>query len=109
MTTEGYGRRIMGVGPYYRERCKNQVACSKCGEMPAVGSLSIHMMTQHGRAARRRRQWTPLATGSGPQSYRISFSAKGGPQKCPVEGCLGRVVKSRLAVEQTLTGTEINE
>ena len=49
------------------------------------------MMTQHGRSAERRRQWTTLAVGSCPKSYRMSFPAKGGPQKCPVEGCMGRV------------------
>ena len=32
----------------YRQGLKDQVACRECGEMLAVGSLSIHLMTQHG-------------------------------------------------------------
>ena len=59
--------------------------------MLAVGSLSSHLMTQHVRAAGRRRQWNTPSAVSGPQSYRMSFPAKGGPQKCPVEGCPWRV------------------
>ena len=91
LTMEAYGRRITGVGPTYRERLKVQVACGECGEMLAVGSLSSHLMTQHVRAAGRRRQWNTPSAVSGPQSYRMSFPAKGGPQKFPVAGCSGRV------------------
>ena len=91
LTTDAYRSRITGVGPSYRKIHKDQVACGKCGEMLAVGSLSSHLMTQHGRAAKRRRQWTTPAAGSGPQRYHKSFPEKGGPQKCPVEGCPGRV------------------
>ena len=80
------------MGPTYRERLKYQVSCGKCGEMLEVGYLSSHLMTQHGREAGRRRQWNTPAVGSGPWSYRMSFPAKGGPQKCPVSGCPGRVV-----------------
>ena len=65
---EAYRRRITGMGPSYRERIKDQMACRECGEMLATGSLSIHLMTQHGRAAGRRRQWTTPAAGSGTQS-----------------------------------------
>ena len=79
------------MGPSYRERLKDQVACRECGEMLAVGSLSSHLMTQDGRVAGRRRQWTTPAADRGAQSYRMSFPEKGGPQKCPVEGCPGRV------------------
>ena len=49
------------------------------------------MMTEHGRAAKIRRQWSTPAAEIGPQTYRMSFLAKGGPRKCPVAGCLGRV------------------
>ena len=91
LTTDTYGRRVTGVGPTYRERQKGQVACGECGEMLTVGSLSSHLMTQHGRAAGRWRKWSTPAAGVGPQIYRMSFPAKGGPRKCPVEGCLGRV------------------
>ena len=60
--------------------------------MLTVGSLSSHLMTQHGRAAGKRRQWITPAAGSGPHSYRISFPENRGPHKCLVEGCPGRVV-----------------
>ena len=50
LTTAEYGRRITGRGQSYRERLRDQVACRECGEMLAVGSLSSHLMTQHGRA-----------------------------------------------------------
>ena len=79
------------MGQSYRERLRDQVACGECGEMLVVGSLSSHLMTQHGRAAGRRRQWTTLDAGRGTLSYRMYFPGKGGPQKCSVEGCPGRV------------------
>ena len=91
LTTKAYGRRILGVGPSNRYRCKDQVACGKCGEMLEVGSLSSHLMTQHASAEERQRQWTTTAARSGPQSYQMSFPTKGGPHKCPVEGCPGRM------------------
>ena len=98
LTTEAYGRRVTGVGPTYRERLKGQVACGECREVLAVGSLSSNLMTQHGRAAGRQQQWNTTAAGSGSQSYRISFLAKGGPQKCPVAGCPSRVA-TRTAMQ----------
>ena len=66
LTTETYGRRIMGMGPSYREILKDQVDCGECGEMLAVGSLSSHLINKHGRAAGRRWQWTTPAVGRGP-------------------------------------------
>ena len=54
LTTEAYRKRVMGVLPTYRERQKGQVACRECGEVLAVVSLLIHLMTQHGRAVGRR-------------------------------------------------------
>ena len=86
------------MGQSYRERLKDQVACGECRKMLAVGSLSIHLMTQHGKAVGKRRQWTTPAAGRGPQSCRMSFPAKGGPQKWPVEGCPGRVA-TRTAMQ----------
>ena len=91
ITTAAYGRRIMGEGKSYIERQRDQVECEECVEQLAVGSLSIHMMTQHGKAAGQRRQWTTPAEGRVPQEYRRSFPTKGGPRACPVEGCPGKM------------------
>ena len=88
-----YGRRVTGEGPTYRERLKGQVACDECGELLAAGSLSSHMMTQHGRVAEIRRKWINPTAGTGPQTYRITFPANGGQQNYPVEGCMGRLAK----------------
>ena len=63
LNKEVYGRRVTGVGPTYRERLKGQVACGECGDMLEVGSLSSHMITQHGRAAGIRRKWSTPAAG----------------------------------------------
>ena len=52
--------------------------------------MSSHLMTRHGKAAGRRRQWTPQ-TEAGSQVYRMSFPAKGGPRRCPVEGYPGKL------------------
>ena len=96
LSTAAYGRRVTGLGPTYMVRLKGQVAYSDCGEMLEAGSLSSNMMTQHGRAAEIRRQWSTPTVGIGPQTYRISFLAKGGPRKCSVAGCLGRVATRTL-------------
>ena len=50
-TEEAYGRRITGEGRSYAERQRERVECVECGELPAVGSMSIHLMTRHGKAA----------------------------------------------------------
>ena len=85
-TTEAYGRRIMVMGQSYRERLRDQVDCGECGDMLVVSSLSSNLETHHGRAAGRRQQWNTPPAGRGPQSYLMSFTTKGGPQKFPVEG-----------------------
>ena len=97
LSTVAYMRRVTGVGPTYRERLKGKVACGGGGEMLAAGSLSSHVVTKHRREAEIRQQWSTTAAGIGPQTYRISFPAKGGPRKCPVAGCPGRVA-TRSAV-----------
>ena len=56
-----------------------------------MDALPISSIVMIGRAVWRRRQWNTPATGVGPQIYRMSFPEKGGPQKCPVAGCPGRV------------------
>ena len=77
-TEEAYGRRVTGEGKSYTERQRKPVECLECGEQLAVGSMSSHLMTRHGKAAGRRRLWTPQIE-SGATKYRMSFPAKGGP------------------------------
>ena len=50
-TEEAYGRRITGEGRSYVERQQERVECVECGEYLAIGSMSSHMMTRHGKAA----------------------------------------------------------
>ena len=35
--------------------------------------------------------WNTPSAGTGPWTHRMPFPEKGGPQNCPVVGCLGRV------------------
>ena len=58
-TEEAYGRRLTGVGRSYAERQLERVVCGECGEVLAVGSMSSHLVTRHGKAAARRQLWTP--------------------------------------------------
>ena len=87
-TTEGYRRRLTGVGSTLKERQRDRVACGECEAELAAGSMSSHMMTRHGKAAPRRHLWAPQMTG-GPRLYKMIFPTKGGRQQCPVEGCPG--------------------
>ena len=87
-TQEAYGRRLTGEGKSYTERQHEWVECAECGEQLAVRSMSSHLVTRHGKAARRRCQWTPQKD-TGAQIYRMSFPTKGGPRRCHVEGCPG--------------------
>ena len=85
-----YGRKMTGEGPTYRERQKERVQCGECGKEMAAGSLASQRMTQHGQATDQRWSWEASDTGGEPQTYRLDFPTKGGPQSCPVEGCPGR-------------------
>ena len=86
-----YGRRVTGEGPTYRERLKVQVLCGACGELWAAGSLTSHLLTQHGSLKEARRRWSNPAAGDGPQTFRMTFLTRGVPRNCAVEGCLGQV------------------
>ena len=88
-TTAAYGRRITGEGQSYRERLRSQVACKECGEILAVGSLSSHLMTQHGRATGQLRQWTNPAAGRVPQVYWVSITEKGDSGHALCKGAQG--------------------
>ena len=96
-TEEAYSRRITGVGRSYAESQRERVVCEECGELIAVGSMSSHLMTRHGKAAARRHLWAPQADG-GLRTYKMSFPAKGGRRRCPVEGCPG-VLATQTAMQ----------
>ena len=87
-TEEAYSWRVTGVGKSYAERQQERVACEECGEVIAVGSMSIHLMTRHGKAAARQHLWAPQTDG-GTRTYKMSFPAKGDRRRCPVEICPG--------------------
>ena len=91
ITQVEYGRRLTGEGKSYRERQRDWVECKEFGFQLVVGSLSIHLMTRHGKAAGQRRQWTTPTEGRVSQEYWISFPAKGGPRRYPMEGCPGKL------------------
>ena len=57
----------MGEGRSYREQQRDQVECEECGEQLVVGSMSSHLMTRHGKSARRRSQWTTTTEDRAPQ------------------------------------------
>ena len=76
------------MGRSYTERQRERVACGECWEVLAVGSMSSHLMTRHGKVAAQRQRWTPQAVG-GPRTYKMYFPAKGGLRRCPVEECSG--------------------
>ena len=62
-TEEAYGWRLTGVGRSYTERQRERVACGECGEVLAVGSMSINLITRNEKAAARRQLWIPQADG----------------------------------------------
>ena len=85
-TEEAYRRRITEEWRSYAERQRERIECVECGELLAVGSISSHLMTQHGKAAGRQSLWIPH-TERGAKTYRMSFPKKGRLRRCPVEGC----------------------
>ena len=85
---ETYGGKITGEKRSYAERQRERIECVECGELLAVGSMLSHLMNRHWKAAGQQRLWTPQ-TESGAKTYRMSFPTKGGPRRCPLEGCPG--------------------
>ena len=83
----------MGEGPMCREKLKGQVSCRECIELLEAGYLTSNMITQDGRVAETRGKWKTLDAGVGTRTFRTTFPAKGGPRRCSVEGCPGRVEK----------------
>ena len=60
--------------------------------------MVVHTMTLYGQAAEALRSWNTSNTGEEPQIYRMALTAKGVPQSCLVEVCLGRVA-TRMAMQ----------
>ena len=88
-TEEAYGRRITGEGRSYAERQRERVACGECGEFLAVGSMSSHLMTRHGKASGWRQQWTPQTDG-GAERTRCPSQKRGGRGGFQWRGAQGR-------------------
>ena len=79
-TEAAHSRRLTGLGKTYAERHRERVACGECGAVIAVGSMSSHLMTLHGKAATRRHLWAPRTNG-GPMTYKTHFPANGGQRQ----------------------------
>ena len=88
-TAEGYRQQITGEGNSFRERQRERVACGECGAEIAAGSLSSHLMTQHGKAAPRRHLWAP-PDNWGAQDIQDEFPS-GKPTAVPGGGIPGGV------------------
>ena len=81
---------MTGVGPSYQDRQWVQVQCSECREDMALGYLSVHLQTQHGKETVGIQHWGDTASGWELPSYNMNFLTTGGLSNCPVEGCQGR-------------------
>ena len=46
-----YSRRLTGLGKSYAERQRERVACEEWEGVIAIGSMSSHLMTRHGKSA----------------------------------------------------------
>ena len=88
-TEEAYGRRITGEESSYAEIQWERVACGECGEFLAVGSMSSHLMTRHGKAGGRRQLWTPQTDG-GAGRTRCHSQRRGGRGGVQWRGARGR-------------------
>ena len=62
-TEAGYSRRLTEAGKTYTEQQRERVACREGGTVIAAGSMSIHMMTRHGKVATRQHLWDPQTNG----------------------------------------------
>ena len=56
----------------------------------ALGFLTGHMRTQHGREVEGRHSWEAAPLGEEPWTYRMTFPTVGGPRNCLGECCPGR-------------------
>ena len=95
-TKAGYSWRVTGVWKTYAERQRERVAYGECGTVSAAGSMSSHLMTRHGKTARRQHLWDPQTNG-GPRTNKMHFPVKGGRRRCPVKRFPG-VLPTRAAM-----------
>ena len=68
-----------------------QVQRLECREDMALGSLAVHLQTQHGKAMRGIRYWGTMPPGGEPHTYNMDFPTAGGTRNFLVKGCWGRV------------------
>ena len=88
LSSPAYKRRREGGGESPRTRRRRRVTCSVCGADLAAGSLSVHMLAQHGEVLDMG-DGRADAPGRQSASYRISFPKTFSEVGCPVEGCSG--------------------
>ena len=69
----GYKRRMMGVGPSYRERQRVRVQCSECREDMVLGLLELYLQTQNGEEMGDRWHWGTTPPGGDPRTYNMAF------------------------------------
>ena len=55
-----------------------------------MGSMALHLQTQHGKSTGGRRNWCNMPPGGEPRIYKMAFPATGGARNYLVEGCRGR-------------------
>lgn len=89
ISDEAYRRRMEGEGDSYRARQRRRVSCPECGRDLAAGSLSQHLLSQHGMAGSI--PWNVVPPPA-PRQYRVSFPRISTSRSCPVEGCTGKAV-----------------
>ena len=74
-----------------------QVQRLECREDMALGSLAVHLQTQHGKEMRGIRYWGTMPPGGEPHTYNMDFPTMGVPRNCLIKGCWGRAAM-RLAM-----------
>jgi Reverse transcriptase (RNA-dependent DNA polymerase) len=88
VSSPAYKRRREGGGESPRSQRRRRVTCAVCGNDLAAGSLSQHMLQQHGTVPESD-AGRPDEIGRLPDSYRVSFPKYCPKVDCPVLGCAG--------------------
>ena len=63
----------MGAGNSYRERQRDWVKCTECGDKMVVGSLAVHLQMQHEKKVSVIRNWETTTPVMEPHTYRMDF------------------------------------